>query len=72
MSSFKTLTCFKSYDVRGKIGEEFNEEIAYSIGRATVQSLNAKSAVVGYDARGTSSSLARANCKVTSEHLSMS
>ena len=60
MSSFKTLTCFKSYDVRGKIGEEFNEEIAYSIGRATVQSLNAKSAVVGYDARGTSSSLARA------------
>ena len=60
MSSSKFLTCFKSYDVRGEIGEEFNEEIAYSIGRASVQSLSAKLVVVGFDARETSSSLAGA------------
>ena len=27
------LSCFKSYDVRGKLGEELNTEIAYKIGR---------------------------------------
>ena len=31
------LTCFKSYDVRGKIGDELNPEIAYRIGRATAE-----------------------------------
>ena len=28
------LTCFKAYDIRGKLGEQLNEEIAYRIGRA--------------------------------------
>ena len=28
------LTCFKAYDIRGKLGTELNEEIAYKIGRA--------------------------------------
>jgi phosphomannomutase len=28
------LTCFKAYDIRGKLGKELNEEIAYRIGRA--------------------------------------
>lgn len=28
------LTCFKAYDIRGKLGDELNEEIAYRIGRA--------------------------------------
>jgi hypothetical protein len=28
------LTCFKAYDIRGKLGEELNEEIAWRIGRA--------------------------------------
>lgn len=28
------LTCFKAYDIRGKLGEELNEDIAYRIGRA--------------------------------------
>ena len=43
MNDKKILTCFKAYDVRGKLGEEFNEEIAYRIGRAASQLLNAKS-----------------------------
>jgi phosphomannomutase len=28
------LSCFKAYDVRGRLGEELNREIAYHIGRA--------------------------------------
>ena len=32
----KKLTCFKAYDIRGKLGEELNEDIAWRIGRAAV------------------------------------
>ncbi len=56
----RNLTCFKTYDVRGKLGDEFNEEIAYRIGRATAKSRNAKTVVVGFDARATSFDLAKA------------
>ncbi|WP_425431548.1 hypothetical protein, partial [Escherichia coli] len=28
------LSCFKAYDIRGKLGEELNEDIAWRIGRA--------------------------------------
>jgi phosphomannomutase len=28
------LTCFKAYDIRGQLGDELNDEIAYRIGRA--------------------------------------
>ena len=28
----KKLTCFKAYDIRGKLGEELNEDIAWRIG----------------------------------------
>ena len=52
-----SLTCFKAYDVRGKLGDELNEEIAYRIGRAYAQVLNAKKVVVGGDVRLTSESL---------------
>ena len=57
------LACFRSYDVRGKIGEELNEGIAYRIGRACAQSLKAETVVLGFDARETSPSLARAVAK---------
>ena len=60
MNSCKNLTCFKAYDVRGKLGEELNEDIAYRIGRATAQSQNAKTIVIGFDARATSPNLSRA------------
>ncbi|WP_251990084.1 hypothetical protein, partial [Salmonella enterica] len=26
------LTCFKAYDIRGRLGEELNEDIAWRIG----------------------------------------
>ncbi len=54
------LSCFKAYDVRGKLGDELNEEIAYRIGRAYAQHLNAKRVVVGSDIRLTSESLKKA------------
>ena len=51
------LTCFKAYDIRGKLGEELNEDISYRIGRAFAQYLGAKNVVVGGDARETSEGL---------------
>ena len=35
-----TLTCFKAYDIRGKLGTELNEEIAYKIVALTDKSIN--------------------------------
>jgi phosphomannomutase len=45
------LTCFKAYDIRGQLGAELNEDIAYRIGRAYAQFLNAKRIVIGGDMR---------------------
>ena len=52
-----SLTCFKAYDIRGKLGEELNEDIVYRIGRAYAQFLQPKSVVVGGDVRLTSKTL---------------
>jgi phosphomannomutase len=51
------LTCFKAYDIRGKLGEELNADIAYRIGRAFAQHTQAKQVVVGGDIRLTSEEL---------------
>lgn len=45
----KNLSCFKAYDIRGKVPESLNEELAYKIGLAFVNELNAKNVVAGYD-----------------------
>ena len=60
MSPEKPLNCFKSYDIRGQIGDELNEEIVYRIGRATVQSLKVNTVAVGFDSRRDSPRLAEA------------
>ena len=39
------LTCFKAYDVRGEIGVNIDEGVAYRIGRAVAQHFAAKSIV---------------------------
>ncbi|MED7678049.1 phosphomannomutase [Rhodobacteraceae bacterium IMCC15231] len=54
------LTCFKAYDVRGEIGVNIDEAIAYRIGRAVAQQFSAKSVVIGFDARETSLSFSAA------------
>jgi len=51
------IECFKAYDLRGRVPEELNEEVAYRVGRAFVDFLSAKSVVVGHDIRLTSASL---------------
>ncbi|WP_336957131.1 phosphomannomutase CpsG [Acinetobacter johnsonii] len=54
------LTCFKAYDIRGKLGTELNEEIAYKIGRAYGQIYHPKTVVIGCDIRLTSEGLKQA------------
>lgn len=54
------LTCFKAYDIRGQLGSELNEDIAYRIGRAYGQYLKPKTVVVGGDIRLTSAALKQA------------
>ncbi|WP_394198160.1 phosphohexomutase domain-containing protein [Litoreibacter albidus] len=53
-----TLTCFKSYDVRGRLGDELTEDICYRIGRGFARSLKPRDVVIGYDIRPTSKALA--------------
>ena len=52
-----SLDCFKAYDVRGRIPDQLNEEIAYRIGRAYAQVIQPGTVVVGHDIRLTSASI---------------
>ena len=54
------LSCFKAYDIRGRLGAELNEDIARSIARAFAEVLGAKRVVLGRDCRASSASLAAA------------
>lgn len=58
-----SLTCFKAYDIRGELGTELNEDIAYRIGRAYGEFLKPKTIVVGGDVRLTSEALKLALAK---------
>ncbi len=51
MERKSSIPCFKAYDIRGKVPTELNQDLAYKIGRTTVQFLNAKSIVLGRDIR---------------------
>ncbi|ASA55977.1 phosphomannomutase [Vibrio gazogenes] len=53
----RLLKCFKAYDIRGRLGDELNEDIAYRIGRAYAKHLHPQCIVVGGDARLSSESL---------------
>ncbi len=57
------LTCFKAYDIRGKLGSELNEEIAYKIGRAYGQIYQPETIVVGCDVRLSSEGLKQATIR---------
>ncbi|MDX1676468.1 MAG: phosphomannomutase CpsG [Arsukibacterium sp.] len=52
-----SLSCFKAYDIRGKLGDELNEQIAYSIGRAYARIIKPQTVAVGSDIRLSSESL---------------
>lgn len=62
-NDMKRLTCFKAYDIRGKLGEELNEDIAWRIGRAYGEFLKPKTIVLGGDVRLTSETLKLALAK---------
>ena len=51
------LTCFKAYDIRGQLGTELDEGVAYRIGRAYAQFLKPETVVLGGDIRLTSEAL---------------
>lgn len=54
---YREIRCVKAYDIRGRLFEELDEDVAYRIGRAFGQYLQARTVVVGGDARATSASL---------------
>ena len=54
------LICFKAYDVRGIVGQDFTPDIAFSIGRAFAQTLSATRVVIGRDCRPSSPELLQA------------
>ncbi|WP_414729050.1 phosphomannomutase [Zhongshania aliphaticivorans] len=55
--SSSEITCFKAYDVRGRIPDQLNEDIAYRIGRAFAEVIQPKKVVVGHDIRLSSESI---------------
>jgi len=54
---YRKIDCVKAYDIRGKLDEQLDTDVAYRIGRAFGQYLQAKTVVLGGDVRATSESL---------------
>ena len=54
------LNCFKAYDIRGRVPDELNEDVATRIGRAYAQYVRPGTVVVGEDMRLSSPALADA------------
>ena len=48
------LSCFKAYDIRGRIPDELNDELAYQIGQAYAAFVRPKTVAVGHDIRASS------------------
>ena len=53
----KEITCFKAYDVRGRVPDQLNEDIARRIGRAFAEVVKPRQVVVGHDIRLTSEAI---------------
>ncbi|NLW81825.1 MAG: phosphomannomutase [Desulfovibrionales bacterium] len=54
------LSCFKAYDIRGRVPDELDESLAYRIGRAYASFLHPARVVVGHDIRLSSPGMADA------------
>jgi phosphomannomutase len=57
------ITCFKAYDVRGRVPEELDEDIAYRIGRGYAAFVKPRTVAVGRDIRASSPALTAALVK---------
>jgi len=55
-----SLTCFKTYDIRGRLGVDLDAGIAHRIGRGFARALGARRVVLGRDIRASSQALAGA------------
>ncbi len=55
-----SFPCFKAYDIRGKVPDELNPELAVKIGRSFAAVYNLKKVVVGHDIRLSSAELVQA------------
>jgi phosphomannomutase len=62
-----SITCFKAYDLRGRIPTELNDDVAYRVGRGYAEFLAPKRVVVGRDIRLSSEGLADALCRGLTE-----
>jgi phosphomannomutase len=56
------LSCFKAYDLRGRVPDQLNPKLAELIGRAYVEVTGAKKIIVGYDIRLSSREISQALC----------
>jgi len=54
------LECFKAYDVRGRVPDQLNEDLARRIGRAYCQVVQPRRVVVGHDIRLSSPAISAA------------
>ena len=54
------IECFKAYDIRGRLPDQLNEEVAQRIGWAYAQFLQPRQVVIGHDVRTSSQSLSDA------------
>jgi len=59
----KPISCFKAYDLRGRIPSELNEDVAYRVARGVAQFLAPQRIVVGRDIRLSSAALTDAVCR---------
>ena len=57
------ISCFKAYDVRGRIPSELNEDVAFRIGVGIASYFSAETVVVGYDIRPSSMDILNALTK---------
>ncbi len=63
MTMSAELNCFKAYDIRGRIPDELDEDLAYRLGRAYAVFLRPRRVAVGYDVRLSSPGLSAALVK---------
>lgn len=54
------LSCFKAYDIRGRVPDQLNMDVVEKIGRAYARVINPRKVVVGYDIRESSPMLVEA------------
>ena len=57
------LSCFKAYDIRGRVPDTLDAPVAHALGLAFAQTLPARNVVIGRDARLSSPSLSGALAK---------